>query len=181
MGIGDNYNVIFVGGGASTQFAHIPLNFLKEGTVAAYVDTGTWSLKAIKEAQNIGNVHLAASSKDGGYTHIPMGNEIDYPKDAAYLHLTSNNTIKGTQYHKFPNSSSVPLICDMSSDILSHELNFDQFSMFYAGAQKNLGPSGVTLIVIRDDMLGRINDKLPTIFDYRTHTEKKSLLNLTFL
>ena len=177
MGLGDNYHVIFVGGGASTQFAHIPFNFLKEGKVAAYVDTGTWSAKAIKEAQNLGIVHLAASSKDGGYIHIPVREEIDYPNDTAYLHLTSNNTIKGTQYHEFPDSGSIPLICDMSSDILSHEVDFNQFSMFYAGAQKNLGPSGVTLIVLRDDMLERINDGLPTIFDYRTHVEKKSLFN----
>ena len=177
MGLGDNYHVIFVGGGASTQFAHIPLNFLTEDKVAAYVDTGTWSTKAIKEAQNLGNVHLAASSKDGGYTYVPMGNEIDYPNDTAYLHLTSNNTIKGTQYHEFPDSGSVPLICDMSSDILSHQVDFNQFAMFYAGAQKNLGPSGVTLVVLRDDMLGRINNGLPTIFDYRTHAEKKSLFN----
>jgi len=177
MGLGDNYHVIFVGGGASTQFAHIPLNFLKEGKVAAYVDTGTWSTKAINEAKNIGDVHLAASSKDGGYTYVPMGNEIDYPNDAAYLHLTSNNTIKGTQYHEFPDSGSVPLICDMSSDILSHQVDFNQLAMFYAGAQKNLGPSGVTLVVLRNDMLERINNGLPTIFDYRTHAEKKSLFN----
>ena len=177
MGLGDNYHVIFVGGGASTQFAHIPLNFLPDKKIAAYVDTGTWSTKAIKEAQNLGNVHLAASSKDEGYTYVPMGHEIDYPKDVAYLHMTSNNTIKGTQYHEFPNSGNVPLICDMSSDIMSHEVDFNQFAMFYAGAQKNLGPSGVTLIVLRDDMLGKINEGLPTIFDYRTHTEKKSLFN----
>ena len=177
MDLGDNYHVIFVGGGASTQFAHIPLNFLAEGKVAAYVDTGTWSAKAIKEAQNLGNVHLAASSKDKGYTYVPMGNELDFPNDAVYLHLTSNNTIKGTQFHKFPDSGKVPLICDMSSDILSHQIDFNKFALFYAGAQKNLGPSGVTMVVLRDDMLERINDGLPTFFDYRTHTEKKSLFN----
>ena len=177
MDLGDNYHVIFVGGGASTQFAHIPLNFLPEGKVAAYVDTGTWSAKAIKEAQNLGNVHLAASSKDKGYTYVPMADELDFPNDAVYLHLTSNNTIKGTQFHEFPNSGKVPLICDMSSDILSHQIDFNKFALFYAGAQKNLGPSGVTMVVLRDDMLERINDGLPTFFDYRTHTEKKSLFN----
>ena len=177
MGLEDNYHVIFVGGGASTQFAHIPLNFLSENKTGAYVDTGIWSTKAINEAKNLGNVYLAASSKDEGYTYVPMGNEIDYPNDAAYLHFTSNNTIKGTQYHEFPDSGSVPLICDMSSDILSHQIDFNQFAMFYAGAQKNLGPSGVTLVVLRDDLLGRINNGLPTIFDYRTHTENKSLFN----
>ena len=177
MDLKDNYHVILVGGGASTQFAHIPLNFLKEGKVAAYVDTGTWSAKAIKEAENLGNVHLAASSKDGGYTYVPMKDDIACPSDAAYFHLTSNNTIKGTQYLEFPDSGSVPLICDMSSDILSHKIDFNQFSMIYAGAQKNLGPSGVTLIVLRDDMLEKINKGLPTIFNYRTHVEKKSLFN----
>ena len=177
MGLGDNYHVMFVGGGASTQFAHIPLNFLSKGKTGAYVDTGTWSTKAIKEALNLGNVHIAGSSKEAGYTYVPKGNEISYPNDVAYLHLTSNNTIKGTQYLDFPDTGNLPLICDMSSDILSHQVDFNKFAMIYAGAQKNLGPSGATLIVMRDDMLEKINDGLPTMFDYRTHAEKKSLFN----
>ncbi len=177
MGLGENYNVIFLGGGASTQFAHIPFNFLQKEQIAAYVDTGIWSSKAIMEAQNFGNVHLAASSKNEEYLYVPSVDEIDCPSNASYLHMTSNNTIKGTQYHKFPDLGNIPLICDMSSDILSYKMDFNQFSMFYAGAQKNLGPSGVTLVVLRDDMIEKINNGLPTIIDYSTHVEKKSLYN----
>jgi phosphoserine aminotransferase len=141
------------------------------------VDTGTWSTKAIKEADNLGKFHLAGSSKDDGYTFIPSQDEIDLPKDAAYLHITTNNTIKGTQYHFEPETGNIPLIADMSSDILSHRLDFSKFSMIYAGAQKNLGPSGVTMIVMKDKMLDGINDGLPTMIDYRTHANKNSLFN----
>ncbi len=175
MGIGDDYHVLFVGGGASTQFAHIPINLLPEDKTAAYVDTGTWSTKAIKEAQNLGNMHLAGSSKESGYNYIPR--DIDLPSNAAYLHITSNNTIKGTQYHVFPETGNVPLICDMSSDILSREIDFSKFSMIYAGAQKNLGPSGVTMVVIHQSLLDTIPDGIPTMFDYRTHASKRSLFN----
>ena len=177
MGLGDNYKVLFVGGGASTQFAYIPLNFLHEGKTAAYVDTGTWATKAIKEAQNIGEVHIAGSSKNADYTLIPKPADIDFPKDAAYLHITTNNTIKGTQYHTFPDTGEVPLISDMSSDICSRQLDFSKFAMFYAGAQKNLGPSGVTLVAIRDDLLEICKDGLPTMIDYRTQAAKDSLFN----
>lgn len=177
MGLDDSYKVLFVGGGASTQFAYIPMNFMPKGKVGAYVDTGTWSIKAIKEAENLGGYHLAGSSKDEGYTFIPKANEIDLPKDAAYLHITTNNTIKGTQYHYVPETGNIPLIADMSSDILSHQIDFSKFSMIYAGAQKNLGPSGVTLIVMKDKMLDKINDGIPTMVDYRTHAKKNSLFN----
>ncbi len=175
MGLGDDYHVLFVGGGASTQFAHIPINFLPKGKTAAYVDTGTWSTKAIKEAQNLGDMYLAGSSKEDGYCYIPK--DIDFPADAAYLHITSNNTIKGTQYHSFPKTGNVPLICDMSSDILSREIDYSKFSMLYAGAQKNLGPSGVTMVVIHQSMLDKIPSGIPTMFDYRTHASKRSLFN----
>ncbi|MEE8340736.1 MAG: 3-phosphoserine/phosphohydroxythreonine transaminase [Candidatus Neomarinimicrobiota bacterium] len=177
MGIDDSYRVLFVGGGASTQFAYIPMNFLKNGKVGAYVDTGTWSSKAIKEAQYFGEVHLAASSKDDGFTFIPQAEEINFPDNSAYLHITTNNTIKGTQFHFIPETGNVPLIADMSSDILSHQIDFSKFSMIYAGAQKNLGPSGVTMIVIREDMLEKIEDGIPTMIDYRTHATKNSLFN----
>ncbi|MBC8478843.1 MAG: 3-phosphoserine/phosphohydroxythreonine transaminase [FCB group bacterium] len=177
MDLDDSYHVLFVGGGASTQFGHIPMNFLHEGETAAYVDTGTWSTKALQEAKKIGDVHLAASSQEDGYTYIPKLGDIEYPDDAAYLHITSNNTIKGTQYHTFPNTGDVPLICDMSSDILSHRVDFSKFSMIYAGAQKNLGPAGVTLLVMRDEMLSKCKDGLPTMIDYRTHADKNSLYN----
>lgn len=177
MGLDDSYKVLFVGGGASTQFAHIPMNFLPKGKVGAYVDTGTWSAKAIKEADNLGESFLAGSSKEGGYTFIPKADEIKYPSDAAYLHITTNNTIKGTQYHFLPETGNVPLIADMSSDILSHQIDFSKFSMIYAGAQKNLGPSGVTVIVIKESMLNNVNDSVPTMMDYRTHATKNSLFN----
>ncbi len=177
MGLDDSFKVLFVGGGASTQFAYIPMNFLKKGKVGAYVDTGTWSTKAIKEAQLFGEVHLAGSSKDDGYTFIPKGGDIKFPANSAYLHITTNNTIKGTQFHFVPDSGQVPLIADMSSDILSHQIDFSKFSMIYAGAQKNLGPSGVTMIIMKDTMLEKINDGLPTMIDYRTHASKNSLFN----
>lgn len=178
MGLDDSYKVLFVGGGASTQFAYIPMNFLHKGKVGAYVDTGTWSTKAIKEAKILGKeVHLAGSSKDDGFTFIPVAEDINFPNDAAYLHITTNNTIKGTQYHFLPETGNVPLIADMSSDILSHQIDFSKFSMIYAGAQKNLGPSGVTMIVIKENMLDKIEDGIPTMVDYRTHATKNSLFN----
>jgi len=177
LGLGDNYKVLFMTGGASTQFALIPLNFLNQGQVGAYVDTGSWSNKAIKEAEIIGKAHLAASSKADNYTYIPKMSDIKYPDNAAYLHITSNNTIKGTQYHQFPDTGNVPLICDMSSDIASRRLDYKKFSLIYAGAQKNLGPAGVTLVIIREDLLAKCKDGLPTMFSYKTHAEKDSLYN----
>ena len=177
MGIGDEFHVLFVGGGASTQFDYIPLNFLPVGGTAAYVDTGTWASKAVKEAEKIGNVHLAGSSKDSDYTYILSASELDIPEDSAYLHITSNNTIKGTQWHSFPDTKNIPLVCDMSSDICSRNLDFSRFSLIYAGAQKNLGPSGVTVVILRKDFLEKCNPDLPTMFDYRTHVNKKSLFN----
>jgi len=177
LGLGDDYHVLFVGGGASTQFAMIPLNFLGPDRKAAYVDTGSWSSKAIKEAQIIGEMVLAASSKEAGYKFIPKMSDIKYPADAAYLHVTSNNTIKGTQYHEFPDTGSVPLICDMSSDIASRKLDLSKFSLIYAGAQKNLGPAGVTMVIIRDDLLVKARQGLPTMLSYKTHIDKKSLYN----
>ncbi len=177
MGLGNDYQVLFLGGGASTQFAMVPLNFLHEGETAAYADTGAWSAKAIKEARKIGDVHIAASSENTDYRSIPRPADIHYPDDAAYLHITSNNTIKGTQYQVFPDTGDVPLIADMSSDICSRRVDFSTFSLIYAGAQKNLGPAGVTMVVIRKDLLDRCRDGLPTMLDYRTHTEKNSTFN----
>jgi len=177
MGLDDSYRVIFLGGGASTQFAMIPLNFLHEGKVGAYVDTGAWSSKAIKEADIIGKAHVAGSSKDAEYKFIPKQKDLDIPGNAAYLHITTNNTIKGTQFHYVPETGGIPLIADMSSDICSRQLDYSKFDLFYAGAQKNLGPSGVTLIAIRESLLKQLKDDLPTMLDYRTHTEKNSLYN----
>jgi phosphoserine aminotransferase len=155
MGLDDSYKVLFVG-----------------------VDTGTWSTKAIKEVKILGKeVHLAGSSKDDGFTFIPRPEEIQFPDNAAYLHITTNNTIKGTQYHFLPETGNVPLIADMSSDILSHQIDFSKFSMIYAGAQKNLGPSGVTMLIMKESMLDKIEDGIPTMIDYRTHASKNSLFN----
>jgi len=177
MNLGDDYHVIFMGGGASTQFSYVPLNFLPDGKTACYVDTGTWSTKSIKEGKILGDVSVIASSQDGGYTYIPNPSDISLPNNSAYLHITSNNTIKGTQYHQFPKTEDVPLISDMSSDIFTRELDFSQFSMIYAGAQKNIGPSGVVMAIIRDDLLEKCNNNLPTMVDYKTHVTKRSLSN----
>lgn len=176
-GLSNDYHVLFVGGGASTQFAMVPMNFLASGKTAAYVDTGSWSNKAIKEAKIFGQVNVLASSKESNYDHIPDPGSYQVPSDAAYLHLTSNNTIFGTQYHKWPEAGNVPLICDMSSDICSRQVDFSKFSLIYAGAQKNLGPSGVTMVIVKDDLLQTCKDGNPTMLDYRTHASKKSLYN----
>ncbi|MFO8011272.1 MAG: 3-phosphoserine/phosphohydroxythreonine transaminase [Dehalococcoidia bacterium] len=177
LGLGNNYHVLFMTGGASTQFALVPLNFLNEGQVGAYVDTGTWSTKAIKECRVLGQSHEAFSSKNEEYRRIPEMNEISYPANSAYLHITSNNTIKGTQYHEIPDTGDVPLVCDMSSDIASLRRDFNKFSLIYAGAQKNLGPSGLTVVIIREDLLTRCKEGLPTMFTYKTYAESKSLYN----
>jgi phosphoserine aminotransferase len=177
FGLSDDYQVMFLTGGASTQFCMIPMNFLTESGTAAYVDTGTWSSKAIKEAKLYGNVHVAGSSKEQEYRFIPKLADIKYTTDSAYLHITTNNTIKGTQFHAIPKTGDVPLIGDMSSDIASRKLDYTQFDMFYAGAQKNLGPSGVTLVCMRESLLARAKENLPTMLKYGTHAKEKSLYN----
>ncbi len=176
LGLDDRFHVIFVGGGASTQFAHVPMSFLPEGKIAAYVDTGSWSAKAIKEAKHFGSVEVVASSKESDYTFIPQPGDFTVPSDAAYLHLTTNNTIFGTQWQSLP-KPTVPLVADMSSDFMSRRHPFSDFSLIYAGAQKNIGPAGATMVIIRDDFLATAKEGLPTMFDYRTHTNKKSLYN----
>jgi len=177
LGLPEDYHVLFLTGGASSQFFMIPMNFLASGQTAAYVDTGSWSAKAIKEAKLFGNVHVAASSKEQEYKFIPKLADIKYTSDSAYLHITTNNTIKGTQFHSIPQTGEVPLIADMSSDIASRKLDYTKFDMFYAGAQKNLGPSGVTLVCMRDSLLQKGKDGLPTMLTYKTQAEKKSLYN----
>ena len=177
LGLGDNYHVIFIGGGASTQFALVPMNFLRTGETAAYLDTGAWSAKAMKEAKLFGTVHTAASTKNESYVRIPKLSEIQFPQNAAYLHMTSNNTIFGTQWHWWPEVGNVPLVCDMSSDFCSRVLDYSKFAMIYAGAQKNIGPAGVTAVIIRDDFLARCKDGNPTMLDYRTHVKNESLYN----
>ncbi len=176
LGVGDDYQVLFLGGGASSQFAMIPMNFLGQGQVADYVNTGTWSNKAIKEANLLGKANVAASTEDGGFTRVPTAEECTFTKGAAYVHITSNNTIKGTQWHQFPEVDA-PLIADMSSDILWRKFDASKFAMIYAGAQKNLGPSGVTVIVIRKDFVETAADGIPTMLSYKTHLKKNSLFN----
>ena len=170
--IPDNYKIIYLGGGASTYFYQIPANFL--GKKAGYVNTGVWSKKAIKEAKRYGEVEVLASSEDRNFTYIPKGFAI--PTDLDYLHITSNNTIYGTEYHE-DIDSPVPLIADMSSDILSRPVDVTQYAMIYGGAQKNLAPAGVAFGIIREDMLDRIVRDLPTMVNYRTHVENNSMFN----
>ncbi len=171
----EEYAVLFLGGGASTQFFHIPFNFLKEGMTADYVNTGVWSKKAIKEAKYFGKVNVAASSEDKLFSYIPKNYNLT--PDAAYVHTTSNNTIYGTEMWDFPETGSVPHICDMSSDFLSHPMDFSKFSMIYAGAQKNIGPSGTVAIIIKKSFADTARVDIPTMVNYRTHIEKDSLFN----
>ncbi|MDH7445809.1 3-phosphoserine/phosphohydroxythreonine transaminase [Aquimarina sp. 2201CG14-23] len=169
---GKGYKVLFLQGGASTQFLMTAYNLLQKK--AGYINTGSWSDKAIKEAKIFGEVIELASSKDANYNYIPKGYEI--PEGLDYLHCTSNNTIFGTQIKEFPTTNS-PLICDMSSDIFSRQLDFSQFSLIYAGAQKNMGPAGTTLVVIKEDILGNIERQIPSMLDYKVHISKGSMFN----
>jgi phosphoserine aminotransferase len=176
MSLGDDFEVLFIQGGASMQFCMIPMNFLSAGKSADYVDTGTWSTKAIKEAQIQGkSIHVVASSADKNYCYIPKN--IPFNGNADFVHLTSNNTIKGTQWAEFPDTNGVPILCDMSSDIMSRPLDVSKFGLIYAGAQKNVGPAGVCLVIIRKDMLARVPDALPTMLKYTTYAAKNSLYN----
>lgn len=172
----DRFKVLFLQGGASLQFCMIPMNFLGDGQNADYVNTGTWSTKAIKEARILEkSIQVVASSEDRNFSYIPEG--IAFTPDAAYAHITSNNTIKGTQWSAFPDTGKVPLVADMSSDILSRRFDASKFGMIYAGAQKNIGPAGVCMVIIRDDMLARVPETLPTMLSYKTFAGKNSLYN----
>ena len=176
LGLEDNFEVLFVQGGASLQFCMIPMNFLGPGRSADYVDTGTWSTKAIKEAELQGkSIQVVASSEDKNYSYIPKN--IAFNEDADFVHLTSNNTIKGTQWAEFPDTRGVPIICDMSSDIMSRPLDVNRFGMMYAGAQKNVGPAGACLVIIRKDLLDWIPDTVPTMLKYSTFAAKNSMYN----
>lgn len=177
MSISDEYEVLFVQGGGSTQFAMVPMNFLTPEKKAAYIMTGAWSEKAFSEAKLFGQVYQAASSKDSNYRYIPSLDEVKFEASDAYVHLTSNNTIFGTQWKEFPNTGNVPLIADMSSDILSKPIAVNKFALIYAGAQKNLGPSGVTVVIIRKDMLELANKNIPTMLQYGIHAKNNSLYN----
>lgn len=174
MNLSTDQEVLFLHGGASTQFFQVPMNLLDENKTAAYLDCGVWGSKAIKEAKIFGNVDVVASSRDRNYTYIPVDYKI--PGNASYFHFTSNNTIEGTQMHSFP-QTEVPLVCDMSSDILSRQMDFRQFGLIYAGAQKNIGAAGVNLVIANKNILGKVSRKLPTMMDYRQHIENGSMLN----
>ncbi|QCJ42959.1 3-phosphoserine/phosphohydroxythreonine transaminase [Bacillus sp. S3] len=175
--IPDHYEILFLQGGASLQFSMIPMNFLQSGKKAGYVMTGSWSEKAFIEAKLFGDVYHAASTKDDGYHSIPKVDELQYNHQDAYLHLTSNNTIYGTQWKNYPDTGDVPLIADMSSDILSKPFDVNKFALIYAGAQKNLGPSGVTVVIIRKDFLEQANTNIPTMLKYGIHAKNNSLYN----
>ncbi|MBD98486.1 MAG: 3-phosphoserine/phosphohydroxythreonine aminotransferase [Verrucomicrobia bacterium] len=174
LNIPDGYQVVFLQGGASLGFLMAAYNFLSEGETAAYINTGAWAGKAIKEAQRIGNVNVVASSEDKNFNYIPKGFGI--PSDAKYLHFTSNNTIFGTQFKKYP-ISRIPLLCDMSSDIFSKEIEVNKFDLIYAGAQKNMGPAGTTLYIVKESALGKTGNDIPTMLDLRTHIKKDSMFN----
>ena len=169
---GKGYQALFLQGGASMQFLMTAFNLLDKK--AGYVNTGTWSQKAIKEARLFGEIVEVASSQKDNFNHIPKG--FDIPSDLDYLHLTSNNTIYGTQFKEFP-KTDVPLVCDMSSDIFSRQLDFSQFDLIYAGAQKNMGPAGTTLVVVKEDILGKVSRKIPSMMDYSVHIAKDSMFN----
>ncbi len=172
----DRFHVLFMQGGASLQFAMIPMNFLNGDKTADYVNTGTWSTKAIKEAQILNKNHnVVASSEDKNFSYIPK--DIEFNKDAAYVHITSNNTIKGTQWQEFPETNGVPIISDMSSDIFSRPLDMEKFGLIYAGAQKNMGPAGVCMSIVRDDLLKTAEENLPSMLKYSTFASKNSMYN----
>lgn len=171
-GLDDSYTTLFLQGGASMQFLMVPYNLLE--TKAAYIDTGTWANKAQKEAALFGNTEVIASSKADGYKYIPKN--VSVPTDANYLHITTNNTIYGTEFHSLP-QTDVPLVADMSSDIFSRPLDYKQFSLIYAGSQKNLGASGSTLVIVKKDILGKVSRKLPSMMDYQLHIKNDSMFN----
>ena len=171
-----NYSVLFLQGGASTQFLMTAMNLLKTNGKAAYINTGTWSKKAIKEAKMFGDINVISSSEDKNFSYIPK--DFSCPKDIEYLHFTSNNTIFGTQFHEFPKvPEDTLLVCDMSSDIFSRNIDASKFDLIYAGAQKNMGPAGTTLVIIKNEILNKTGRKIPTMLDYTSHIEKESMFN----
>jgi phosphoserine aminotransferase len=176
-GIPDNYRVLFLQGGASLQFTMVPMNLLPAGGKADYILTGVWSKKALKEAKRVGQVNVAGTTEAENFARIPGPDEIKLDPEAAYVHFTTNNTIYGTEWKQEPQTGDVPLVADASSDIFSHRIDVSKYGLIYAGAQKNLAPAGVTLVIIRDDLLARSPDSLPTMLNYNTHAKERSLFN----
>lgn len=175
MQLDNDHEVLFLHGGATTQFMQIPMNLLNENEIAAYTETGTWANKAIKEAKLFGHVEIAGSSKETNYTTIPK--HLTVTPTASYLHITTNETIAGTQWQQLPYDCGVPLIADMSSDILSRVVDFNKFDLIYAGAQKNMGAAGVNIVVVNKNILGKVDRNIPTVLDYRNHIKEASMLN----
>jgi phosphoserine aminotransferase len=177
LGIPNDYTVLFLQGGASLQFSMVPMNFLSLDSSADYIVTGSWGKKAVKEAQKFGNVDMAANMADGGFTRVPNQDELQLNTSAAYVHMTSNETIEGVEFKSEPEVGDVPLVADMSSNILSKPIPVEKYGLIYAGAQKNMGPSGVTIVIMREDLLPRGREGLATMLDYNTHAKNKSLYN----
>jgi phosphoserine aminotransferase len=177
LGIPSNYHILFLQGGASLQFSMVPMNFLPADASADYVLTGSWGKKALKEAKKVGSVNVAATMADGGFTRVPSRDEMSLSPHAAYVHITSNETIEGVEWKREPEVGDVPLVADASSNILSRQIPMEKYGVIYAGAQKNMGPSGLTVVIVRDDLLQRAPEGLATMLDYRTHVENKSLYN----
>ena len=177
MEIPNNYKVLFIQGGASLQFSMIPLNLLNEGGHALYVNTGSWSKKAFKEAQKVGEVRTIASSEYKNFTYIPEFDLNEINDETKYVHITTNNTIEGTKYADIPDTKGVPLVADMSSNILSEKIDVSKFGIIYAGAQKNLGIAGLAIVIIREDLIGKASSSLPTMLNYETYADSKSLYN----
>ena len=177
LSVPDNYHVLFLQGGASLQFSMVPINLLPANGSADYIITGSWGKKALKEAQRSGSINVAATMADGGFTRVPGNDELNLGSQAAYVHFTTNETIEGVEWKQEPDVKDRPLVADASSDILSRPIPVEKYGLIYAGAQKNMGPSGVTLVIIRDDLLQRIPEGLHTMLDYRTHVKNKSLYN----
>jgi len=176
-GIPANYKVLFLQGGASMQFSMVPMNLLTAGATADYIDSGSWADKAIKEAKKVGAVNVAASTKAENYSRLPRQEELKLTPGAAYVHMTSNNTIEGTEYKELPAVGDVPLVSDTSSDMFSHPIDVARHALMYSGAQKNMGPAGVTVVIIRDDLLGRSQKSMPTMLNYAVHAENGSMYN----
>ena len=176
-GIPDHYKVLFLQGGASMQFSMVPMNLLTPGATADYIVTGDWGKKAVKEAKKVGTVKIAATTESGNFTRVPKPGELQFTPGAAYVHMTSNETIHGNEWFYVPDVGATPLVCDMSSDVLSRPIDIAKYGLIYAGAQKNLGPSGVTVVIVREDLLARSTDTLPAMMNYRIEAENGSMYN----
>jgi phosphoserine aminotransferase len=176
-GIPKNYKVLFLQGGASLQFSMVPMNLLTPGSTADYIDSGSWAQKAIKEARRVGNVNVAADTKSENYSRVPSQDELKLTPGAAYVHMTSNNTIEGTEFKELPAVGDAPLVSDTSSDMFSRPIDVARHALIYSGAQKNMGPAGVTVVIVREDLLQRSGKSLPTMLNYAVHAENGSMYN----